>query len=79
MTQQQITCANTQLGAWASHVQGAVALVKLRGREQLRNPISRRLFEAVRAHMVGDEPIIFDCLILTNYIGSCMYSNSSSN
>jgi hypothetical protein len=36
---------------WTSHVQGAVTLVKLRGRSQFTNPFSRKVFRAVRSLM----------------------------
>ncbi|KAI9697513.1 MAG: hypothetical protein M1820_007779 [Bogoriella megaspora] len=38
--------------AWSAHINGAVALAKLRGTEQFNNPISLNLFRAVRAHML---------------------------
>ncbi|KAL9087267.1 MAG: hypothetical protein Q9165_006761 [Trypethelium subeluteriae] len=39
-------------GAWSAHVNGAVALAKLRGTEQFKKPVSLNLFRAVRAHML---------------------------
>jgi hypothetical protein len=38
--------------AWTRHVSGAVALVKMRGRKQLADEESRRLFRAVRSQML---------------------------
>ena len=38
--------------AWAEHVQGAVALVKLRGRRQLSTDLGRRLFRQVASDMM---------------------------
>src|ERR1700760_3894411 len=37
--------------AWLSHMNGAVTLVKLRGKTQFSNPFSRKLFRAVRSAM----------------------------
>jgi hypothetical protein len=44
-----------QLGmlAWGSHIEGAIHLVKARGRKQLRTKIGLLLFIAVRTQMVG--------------------------
>jgi hypothetical protein len=38
--------------AWANHVDGAVALTKLRGDEQFKHPMSRAVFRAVRTVMI---------------------------
>jgi hypothetical protein len=38
---------------WTSHIHGAVALVKMRAKEQLSSPMSIHLFRAVRSLMVG--------------------------
>lgn len=38
--------------AWGNHVDGAVALTKLRGREQFEDPMSHDVFRAVRTMMV---------------------------
>jgi hypothetical protein len=45
-----------QLGmlAWGSHIEGAIHLVKARGRKQLRTKIGLLLFIAVRTQMVGN-------------------------
>lgn len=40
------------LSGWQSHINGAVALVKARGKSQLDTKIGRSLFDAVRTHMV---------------------------
>ncbi|KAF2808082.1 uncharacterized protein BDZ99DRAFT_447247 [Mytilinidion resinicola] len=40
------------VNAWANHVDGAVALVKLRGNEQFKNPFSYSVFRAVRTMMI---------------------------
>lgn len=40
------------LSGWLSHIDGAVALVKARGKSQLDTKIGRSLFDAVRTHMV---------------------------
>jgi hypothetical protein len=39
--------------AWFSHVEGAVQLVKLRGKKQLRTKIGYSLFVCVRSAMVS--------------------------
>ncbi|EKG09917.1 hypothetical protein MPH_13007 [Macrophomina phaseolina MS6] len=44
--------ANYSITAWAHHIDGAVTLTKLRGRQQLEQPKSRKLFQAVRAMML---------------------------
>lgn len=38
--------------AWGNHVDGAVALTKLRGTEQFNNEMSHSIFRAVRTMMV---------------------------
>ena len=38
--------------AWGNHVDGAVALTKLRGMDQFNDPISHAMFRAVRTMMV---------------------------
>jgi hypothetical protein len=38
--------------AWGNHVDGAVALTKLRGTEQFNDPMSHAIFRAVRTMMV---------------------------
>ncbi|KAK1753478.1 hypothetical protein QBC47DRAFT_303598 [Echria macrotheca] len=38
--------------AWGSHVDGAIQLVKARGRKQLRTPIGLQLFVAVRIQLI---------------------------
>lgn len=40
------------LQAWAQHIHGAAALVKLRGRDQLRSPEGLRLFNQVTASLL---------------------------
>lgn len=43
------------LVTWTQHTDGAVALVKLRGKDILHNPISLKLFLAVRAQMIVNQ------------------------
>ncbi|KAI4128535.1 MAG: hypothetical protein LQ347_004150 [Umbilicaria vellea] len=43
------------LVTWTQHTDGAVALVKLRGKDIIHNPISLKLFLAVRAQMVVNQ------------------------
>jgi hypothetical protein len=38
--------------AWGNHVDGAVALTKLRGMDQFKDPMSYAVFKAVRTMMV---------------------------
>jgi hypothetical protein len=40
------------MAAWGSHIDGAVMLVKLRGKKQLRTRVGSALFVAVRNLMV---------------------------
>lgn len=40
------------MAAWGSHIDGAVMLVKLRGKKQLRTRVGNALFVAVRNLMV---------------------------
>jgi hypothetical protein len=43
--------------AWGSHIDGAVQLIRLRGKKQLRTKAGHSLFVAVRSQMVShDEP-----------------------
>jgi hypothetical protein len=41
-------CTNESVAAWINHIDGAVALVRMRGQEQFANPQSRHLAHAVR-------------------------------
>jgi len=47
-----ITSSQDSRAAWTHHISGAVQLVKLRGEEQLKNPVSLHLFRAVRSSML---------------------------
>ncbi|ORY00608.1 hypothetical protein BCR34DRAFT_627940 [Clohesyomyces aquaticus] len=47
-----IMSTNDTITAWANHVDGAVALTKLRGAEQFKNPMSHAVFRAVRTMMI---------------------------
>ena len=51
--EQSITATPETLPKWGLHTDGAIALIKMRGKEQLENPDSRNLFTAVRTQMVG--------------------------
>jgi hypothetical protein len=44
------------LPAWGSHVDGAAALVKIRGHMELTSPLSRSLFSFVRKNVVSRCP-----------------------
>lgn len=50
---ENITARQLGLLAWGSHIEGAIQLVKARGRKQLRTKIGLMLFVAVRTQMVG--------------------------
>ena len=45
-------CDQRSLNAWAEHINGAAALVKLRGLEQLRTPAGRRMFVQVTSGLL---------------------------
>ncbi|KAF1963629.1 hypothetical protein CC80DRAFT_397724 [Byssothecium circinans] len=47
-----ITSTNDTIKGWGSHVDGAVALMKLRGTEQFKDPMSHAVFRAVRTMMI---------------------------
>ncbi|KAJ9648742.1 hypothetical protein H2199_000655 [Coniosporium tulheliwenetii] len=49
---QAITSTNDSIAAWANHVDGAVALAKLRGVEEYQHPTSIGIFRAVRTMML---------------------------
>jgi hypothetical protein len=45
-------CDQRSLNAWAEHINGAAAVVKLRGLEQLRTPAGRRMFIQVTSSLL---------------------------
>ncbi|KAF2195344.1 hypothetical protein K469DRAFT_698926 [Zopfia rhizophila CBS 207.26] len=47
-----IMSTNDTIAAWGNHVDGAVALTKLRGADQFKNPMSHDVFRAVRTMMI---------------------------
>ncbi|KAF2735418.1 hypothetical protein EJ04DRAFT_563433 [Polyplosphaeria fusca] len=47
-----IMTTNDTITAWGNHIDGAVALTKLRGNEQFKNPVSHDVFRAVRTMMI---------------------------
>lgn len=49
---QVIMTTDDTITAWANHIDGAVALTKMRGIEQFKNPRSHDVFRAVRTMMV---------------------------
>lgn len=51
---ENITAKQIGMLAWGSHIEGAIQLVKQRGRKQLRTKVGLMLFVAVRTQMVGD-------------------------
>lgn len=58
-----IMCDSEELLAWGIHVDGAAALLRIRGSEALSLPLSRSMFCFVRKNIVW--------LPLTSYIRSC--------
>jgi hypothetical protein len=53
MDGQNITAKQLGNMAWGSHVEGALQLVKARGRSQLKTKIGVQLFIAVRTQLVS--------------------------
>lgn len=53
---ENITAKHVGMLAWGSHIEGAVQLVKARGRKQLRTKVGLAMFIAVRTQMVGLVP-----------------------
>jgi hypothetical protein len=51
---ENITAKQLGMSAWGSHIEGAMQLVKARGRKQLRSRTGFLLFIAVRTQMVRD-------------------------
>lgn len=49
---QNITAKEMGVFSWGSHIEGAISLVKSRGREQIRTEIGLLLFIAVRTQMI---------------------------
>jgi hypothetical protein len=49
---QTIMSTDDTITAWGNHVDGAVALTKLRGTEQFKDEMSHAIFRAVRTMMV---------------------------
>ena len=47
------------IAAWGNHVDGAVALTKLRGMEQFKDPMSHAIFRAVRTMMVSTVAVCY--------------------
>ena len=50
---ENITAKQLGMLAWGSHIEGAIQLVKSRGRKQLRTKMGLSLFIAVRTQLVG--------------------------
>ncbi|KUJ18512.1 uncharacterized protein LY89DRAFT_498195 [Mollisia scopiformis] len=48
---EQVTLVETSLNGWSSHIEGAIALVRHRGEESFKTPLSRNLFNGVRELM----------------------------
>ena len=59
-------CTQDSIRDWADHVKGAAALLKLRGREQLKTPRGRRMFlQIVSSLMVRRRIYYYNVLIVT--------------
>lgn len=56
--------------AWSSHIEGAIQLVKSRGRQQLESKVGLDMFIAVRTQMVGCYPARFSFNPFLQYIRS---------
>lgn len=52
---ENLTAKQLGMSAWGSHIEGAIQLVKQRGRKQLRTRTGLLLFIAVRTQMVGPQ------------------------
>ena len=51
---QTVTCSNPEsMRSWANHVNGAIAIARLRGTDQLRTKIGRKIFAIVRLQVVS--------------------------
>jgi hypothetical protein len=50
-----VTSERSNVMAWGSHIDGAVQLVKMRGKKQLRTKTGHALFVAVRTQMVSQK------------------------
>ncbi|CAM1503676.1 Fc.00g012670.m01.CDS01 [Cosmosporella sp. VM-42] len=61
---ENITAKQLGMLAWGSHIEGAIQLVKARGKEQLRTKVGLAMFVAVRTQMIihslstGKQPIM---------------------
>ncbi len=49
---EQLTPSRSKIAGWASHIDGAVAVIKSRPKDRWKDQVSKDLFIAVRAHMV---------------------------
>jgi len=57
-SKQNIASEKSASLAWYSHIEGAVQLVKLRGKKQLRTKIGHSLFASVRTQMVSQAELL---------------------
>ncbi len=49
---ESIMSRKVSMTAWGSHIDGAVQIIKMRGKNQLRTPLGNALFNAVRTQMI---------------------------
>jgi hypothetical protein len=56
---EQITSSETELTGWSSHIFGAVAIIRARGKKSFQSKFGRQLFIAVREVMVCPPPFQF--------------------
>jgi hypothetical protein len=59
--------------AWYSHIDGAVQLVKMRGKKQLRTKIGHSLFVCVRTQMVSSRSSPFLVLSIDTHTDCLLY------
>lgn len=72
---EQITSCRSNLMGWGSHVDGAVALIRMRGKKQLRTAVGKGLFITVRTQMVRNLFLIIPILFRWSRNESPSYLN----
>lgn len=63
-TQQTLSATNRTMHAWSKHIEGATALVRMRGSTQFHDPLGLSLFRAIRTEIVSHCGIKFGFSIL---------------
>ena len=77
MSEQTIASEKTNVMAWGSHIDGAVQLVKMRGKKQLRTKVGHQLFQTVRTQMVSPMPQESKLLFMHYQIINCMSASKA--